>query len=157
ALRDKDASKRRNAASTLHYANLDDPEDKSVLLALLSVLGGSLADQEQEVRVEAADALGHAGPDAKAAVPLLIKAMKDMSPQVRGAAAGALGEIGPNAKDAIPVLMAALGDRDKAREITIGTRTDAVEVRMEAAQALGRIGPAARASIPTIIGMLKEK
>jgi HEAT repeat protein len=52
----------------------------------------------------AAAALGWFGPDAKEAVPALIKALADPDLGVRLDAATALGAIGPDAKDAVPAL-----------------------------------------------------
>ena len=72
-------------------------------------------------------ALGEIGPDAKIAVPILIKALDDEYEGVRRFAALALGKIGPEAEQAVPALIISLrDDRDK-------------DVRSSAAKALGQI------------------
>ena len=64
--------------------------------------------EEKEVRQTAAGALGKIGPEAKAAVPDLSKALKDEDKYVRQTAVRALGDIGPEARDAVPALIEAL-------------------------------------------------
>jgi HEAT repeat protein len=63
-------------------------------------------------RNAAAYAIGGMGPDAKAAVPALIVALKDPEAAVRFPVCIALREIGPSAKDAIPALTETLDDRN---------------------------------------------
>jgi HEAT repeat protein len=62
----------------------------------------------------AAAALGQLGRKAKAAVPVLVQALKDPHVHIRKLAALALGDIGPDAKDAIPALAETLNDRHAA-------------------------------------------
>ena len=52
--------------------------------------------------------LGNIGPEAKAAVPVLIDALDDKEPSVRQYALSALVSIGPEARAAAPVLMETL-------------------------------------------------
>jgi len=54
-----------------------------------------LKDNDEDVREAAAFALGEIGPDAKAAVPVLSKALRDGDEGVREAAADALEKIQP--------------------------------------------------------------
>ena len=80
---------------------------------------------EASTRDMAATALGEIGPDAAAAVPQLVQAMRDNS----HAAADALGRVGPRAADAVPALA----------EVVIDPKAS-VDVREAAAWSLGRIG-----------------
>lgn len=69
---------------------------------------------DREMRVCAAEALGRIGPDARAAVPSLIRAVERAetdSPAnaLRFYAVDALGRIGPDARPAVPVLNSLLG------------------------------------------------
>lgn len=75
-----------------------------------------LAHRDPELRAKAASGLVHmAGgnppPEAKAAVPALVQALKHKDP-ARLAVIAALGDIGPDAKEAVPALMALLKDDD---------------------------------------------
>jgi HEAT repeat protein len=80
----------------------------------------------------AAAALGELGSKAKAAVPVLVRALKDPHVHIRKLAALALGDIGPDAKLAVPALSEALNDKH-------------ADVRRRAAVALGEIGGGAPA------------
>src|SRR5262249_7774728 len=64
-------------------------------------------------RIQAALLLARLGPEAKAAVPALVRALKDRDPFVRDAAAGALGRIGPAAKEAAPELITLLEQQNR--------------------------------------------
>jgi hypothetical protein len=57
----------------------------------------ALQDESGDVREEAADILGHIGPDAREAVPALCKALSDPLQNVRSTAAHALKRIDPDA------------------------------------------------------------
>ena len=76
-----------------------------------------LRHRDPQVRAEAASGLvhmagGNAPPEAKAAVPALIEALKAKD-DARTAVISALGEIGPEAKEALPALMALLKEDDQ--------------------------------------------
>jgi HEAT repeat protein len=97
--------------------------------------GGTVVDPRQEAldvllallrehHIEAVDALGQIGPEAKSAVPALIKETKDEWWEMRSCAVRALGRIGTS--DVTDALTAALTDRN-------------MEVRAEAALALARL------------------
>ncbi len=128
-----------------------DADTKAKVAALIE----DLKDEDEEVRRDAAAALGDIGPAAaknKDAVPALIVALKkDEDEEVRRNAATALGKIGPVAaknKDAVPALIIALKkDVDE-------------EVRRNAAIALGKFGPAAaknKDAVPALTEALKDE
>ncbi|MFO0815495.1 MAG: HEAT repeat domain-containing protein [Gemmatales bacterium] len=87
------------------------------------VLRQALAEKDNQVRKYAADALASIGPDAKEAVPDLLKAYQAEGPNmrrgnnIRAAYVIALGNIGPDAKEAIPVFEAFLKERNPDREL----------------------------------------
>jgi HEAT repeat protein len=84
----------------------------------------ALGDKDNQVRRHAADALAKIGPDAKDAVPDLLKAYqtegtkaKRGNSTVKASYVEALGAIGPDAKEAIPVFEAFLAERNPDREL----------------------------------------
>ena len=95
--------------------------DRSLAVDLLGFLGEpavpcltrALSDQQKDVRIAAAWALGDIGPGAHRAVVPLAEALGDPSPGVRAAAVRALAQIGEAAKPAIPYLTKALQDKDE--------------------------------------------
>ena len=62
-----------------------------------------LVVKNKQVAIHAAQSLGNAGPAAKAAVPVLIRAL-DTEAALKKAAIQSLGQIGPAAKAALPAL-----------------------------------------------------
>jgi HEAT repeat protein len=82
------------------------------------------------------------GPDAKAAVPDLVKRLFDSHASVRSASAEALGRIGPGAKDAAPALLTLLEGDEPAF------------VQSAACEALGLIEPADKEAV---VAVLKQK
>jgi HEAT repeat protein len=98
-------------------------------------LEAMLHSAEPTVQMQGAFGLSRLGPEARAAVPALIEALKGKDTLVRAHAALALGRIGPQASPAVPVLTELLGDPEWT-------------VRRQAALALGRIGSEARMAIP---------
>jgi HEAT repeat protein len=70
-----------------------------------------------EARVQAALLLARLGPEAKAAVPALVRALKDRDPFIREAAASALGRVGPAAKDAAPDLIRLLEQQNRSASV----------------------------------------
>jgi HEAT repeat protein len=70
-------------------------------------------DTDPNMRYYAAQSLGSFGPEAKAAVPDLIEALKDENRTVRMGAGYALAEIGPAAAAAVPALQEAARDPEK--------------------------------------------
>jgi HEAT repeat protein len=71
-------------------------------------------DRSAFLRAKAVAALGEIGPEAKAAVPALIDALKDAS--IRADVATALGNMGSAAKDAVPALREALTGKGNKRD-----------------------------------------
>jgi HEAT repeat protein len=64
-------------------------------------------------RIQVARLLARLGPEAKPAVPALIRALKDKDPFIREAAASALGRIGPDAKKAAPDMISLLEEKNR--------------------------------------------
>jgi HEAT repeat protein len=110
------------------------------------VLAEALADKNEEVRRQAAFALGQLGEKAKPAVPALTKVLsaEENGSDLRGMAAQALGEIGPDAAPALAALRKALKDSDPDPFVL-----------HRAAYALGRIGPKAKEAVPALKELLK--
>jgi HEAT repeat protein len=79
------------------------------------------------------------GPDAKSAVPELIRLLRDDDGGVRSTAASCLGSIGPAAELAVPDLI-------KVWQSALS----AGHFNPDAAYALGEIGPSAQAAIPSL-------
>ena len=63
-----------------------------------------LKSDSATARARAANALTHLGPEAKRAIPDLIKLLDDREPLVRWSAATTLGEFGPASRGAAPAL-----------------------------------------------------
>lgn len=141
AMQDEDSSMRESAIYALWWMQPQtDPEATEVVLALIKALG----DENSDVRVRAADALGQIGPKASAAVPALIEALKDEDSSVRKSAAEALGKIGSETSVAVPALIKALKDEDSS-------------VGSAAAYSLQQIGPEASESVPALIEALGDE
>jgi HEAT repeat protein len=64
-------------------------------------------------RIQAARLLAKLGPDARKAVPALMRALKDKDPFLRDAAASALGRIGPAAKEGAPDFISLLEQQNR--------------------------------------------
>lgn len=147
-LSDEDAQVRRAAVRALRMVDaprasvrplviklLNDPDPSIAMRALSALVEGGVevvpalasALDEREARYWACLALGEIGPQAKAAVPNLIKSLTDDRPEVRLQAALALAEIGPDAKPAAGELIKLLNDPFES-------------VRVAATFALGRLG-----------------
>ena len=116
------------------------PEDHQRKL-VAAVSEAMRADKSATVRAAAAATLGKLGPNAKAAVNVLIESLKDPEPGVRAAVADALGRVGDEARSGISRLLPLLKDQDAG-------------VRLAAAFALGRIGPDAATAVPDLVQVL---
>ena len=156
------------------------------------------ADQEAEARMaaimgytgplelakpieEAPTPVAAIGPEAKAAVPVLIESLSSEEREVRGTACYALGKIGPAAAEAVPALQDRLQKVDDAGRTAViwallKVRPGDAElektavpllakalnheeelVRLEAASALGGLASAAEASVLARLKELAEK
>ena len=136
-LKDRDPKVRLNAAKLL-----SDGPDREAVPALCK----ALEDSDTAVAEQAARGLRWIGPDASAAVPILVERLKKPPSEVfREAAIAALGGIGPKAEPAVPLLVEQL--REKKAPL---------KTRQAAATALGQIGPVAKAAVPALIDALAE-
>jgi HEAT repeat protein len=103
--------------------------------------------RKPEPRREAVLALAALGPDAGAALPTLMMALKEKgdrdSRDFRREAATAIAHFGPKAKEAVPHLIDMVKTGYYMEQVT-------------AAQALGAIGPDAKAAIPALEQMATE-
>ena len=72
-----------------------------------------MKDPSADYRREVEFALAAIGPDAKAAVPVLVEHMTSDDPKVRYTACYALGKIGPAAAEAVPKLRENIKSDDK--------------------------------------------
>jgi HEAT repeat protein len=122
-LQDPKAENRLDAVHEIRERPKKDAEYAQIVPALTALL----KDPDEDVRKEAADALGECGKEARDAVKALAELLKDTDKEVRCAAAEALGNIGPEARDAVPALKAARGDKSE-------------DVQQAAAEALESIG-----------------
>lgn len=96
-------------------------------------------DETQSVEARSAieDAFAWIGPDARPALPLLLRAATNSNNRVRASALWALGEIHAEPNFCVPALLQGLNDRDSW-------------VQTSAAHALGMFGPDASAAIPAL-------
>ncbi len=90
--------------------------------------GGNVSAQcGSHLRIKAAQMLARLGPEAKSAVPALVRALKDKDPFVRDAAARRAGRIGSAAREAAPEFIALLETKNRFASgggAWSGSRTD---------------------------------
>ena len=146
-------------------AALKDREAVPVLIDLLD---------DRDAAWRAADILASHGPDAKPAIPALLRAAENKDPHVRSVARMALAEIGSLPPEAVPYMidmlktenrlsalkaLTELGDESRsAVPALLGLLTDKeTRVRASAARALGRIGPEAKDAVQPLIKLLKDE
>ncbi len=131
---------------------LDDPQsqDRQAIAQALGALADSkslpaltslLRDDDREVLIAAAAALGVMGPESSAAVQQLARLLPIDDRDVRVAVLDALGAIGPPARTVASQIAHYLADGDK-------------EVETAAGWALERLGPAAEAAVPLLKDLL---
>jgi HEAT repeat protein len=124
-LKDKNPATRQEAAKALGV--IGQPA--------VPALAELMKEPDNDIRIAAADALGHSGSDARGALPALEKAMKDPEPQVRQHVAYALAvAVNPGDQSLLPTLINGLQDQDP-------------EVRRQVAMALGRFGPTGKSAL----------
>ena len=155
-----------------------------LLLGVLLVNAGEVEDLISELgsgdkvkRREAARSLALLGPDAKAAVPALVKGLEDDEEQVFFWSATALAKIGPAAYEATPKLIKRL-ERSRRRykdqvhvrivhaltqigpqavpQLTEALGSEDSSVRLGAARVLGNLGSASREAAPRLFGLLAD-
>jgi HEAT repeat protein len=131
-------------------------------------------DDDDEVRMAMADALGAIDRGSDAAIGALTQALSDDHAYVRTHAAMALGQIGPKARQAVLGLLALLDDGeartaaalavveiDQRLDAAMPVLLDALDdpgpwAASQAAYNIGRIGPAAKAAVPKLLAMLED-
>jgi hypothetical protein len=125
-----------------------------------------LAAADRSDRLKALDKLTRG--DAKAAVPLLVAALKDPDIEVRGFAVNGLIYFSAAAEPAVPALIEALAERLQAdppeavpRAPRFGyveyvTITGHASISIAAARALSLLGPKANAAVPALQEMLRD-
>ena len=84
-----------------------------MLAATLDGFEGTLSERDHDFAREIVMTLAHIGPDAREAVPTLMKILTNEKHQLRGGAAWALANIG--AKEAVPILKRALETNDDSK------------------------------------------
>jgi HEAT repeat protein len=99
--------------------------------------------EDLSVRMAAITTLGHYGPAAKSAVPVLASAINKSDVDLRVAAINALEAIGTDAAPGLPAIGRALQDSSP-------------QVRATAARALGRFGPLAVDQLPALNKVLND-
>jgi HEAT repeat protein len=110
---------------------------------VLKVVIGAIGHEQAAIRQGAMYAVRAVGPDAKEAVPALIRAFEKGDLDERVWSAQALAAIGPAATQAIPVFVEALKDQQKP-------------VRQEVIEALGALGPAAKDAVGPLIEAFRD-
>lgn len=135
------------ALPQLVQAMFSDTNDSSIRLMLIDQLnclpGVTIHYTPADGRrAEAAQDLGSFGPNAKAAVPSLVKALKGEDPVIRAPAALALGKIHSEPQSIIPLLIAAINDPQE-------------DVPAAAIEALGNFGSLSKDAVPKILPLLK--
>ncbi len=153
ALKDSDADVRRFAAMALGLTGPPASAAVPDLVALLQSTDQPLRTPvsvdlangfrySMTIRYMAARALGKIGPEARAAIPILIKLLDDRDMMLRWAAAGSLAEIGPRDSTVLLALERAMND------------TTDENLAQRAATALRMIGEAA---VPVLLNALHSR
>jgi HEAT repeat protein len=127
------------------------------------------------VRWTAAELLGKIQPEAVAAIPDLIEALKDPDPHVRIVTITSLGAMTSRPAEVVPALISMLNTPQRLGAIRALSRfrheaspaikpllvlfqnDPDVEVRWNAARTLGKMGPAGKEAVPQLIDGLKSK
>ncbi|AOY84250.2 HEAT repeat domain-containing protein [Moorena producens JHB] len=114
-------------------------EKYQVITALLA----RLKDENSDVRVSAALALGNLGKGSEAAVSALLARLQDDNSFVRGWAADALGKLGNNSETVVSTLLARLQDNNSG-------------VRGRAADALGKLGNSSETVVSALLALVQD-
>ena len=110
------------------------------------------SDADKEYCRRAAQALGQMGPEAKDAIPLLVRALQSPSLEVRAFAVDALGRIASEPQTVVPAILAEV---DLPKEHI--NYAPLAPFRRLAARALGRFGPKAAAAVPVLEKALQNE
>ena len=89
-----------------------------------------------------ADSLGSIGPDARMAVPTLLRETGGSDPYVQRSAFAALADIHADPDAVVPVLIKGLQNRYWV-------------IQYNSAEGLGNFGPAAKSAVPALVGLIK--
>jgi HEAT repeat protein len=183
AVNDKSPFVRQMAAQSLGYIALHTRETPSANDdALVDLLTKALRDPEANVRLMAAQSIGHFQKNADSAtMTLAMVATSDGNAKVRKAAVSSLGTIGrfngPESKKAVPYLTKALSDDDpEIRRLSAyvlslfgeaslpalpklmdSLRDGPAKAQKEAARTLGGYGPAAISAVPLLLDKVKQE
>jgi HEAT repeat protein len=146
------------------------------LIEVLKEKGRPDDKDNKDLRWSVLKAIGHCGPAAKEAVPVLTTLLKDEDHEIRYEAAVVLGKIGPKASAAVPAMAALLIDKDDAYEYVwmtanalqkigptaVPALVEVLKSRHKSARcltawALGKIGPQAKEAAPALLRLLDSK
>jgi len=142
-LESTDHSARVRAVRTIAFLR---EQGKAAVPRLIALLG------HPDIRVEAAWALGRIGTPARAAVPMLISALKNRDAGLRLRAAEALGRIGEHS----PQQRTPLINRGVVAALASALKDPDYRVRAAAAAACSRVGPQASAASPELVASLRD-
>jgi HEAT repeat protein len=118
--------------------------------AALPALYDATRDGNSDVRTAAMLAIGRIGPDANAAVSMLLPLLKSEKPFTREFAARLLLDwVSSETPEAVPVLIDSLNNTSE--------NDDQYSFREKLVDALGKIGPGSKAAIPVLINTFYHK
>ncbi len=174
-LRDRDEPVISRAYTAMALAQIADRDD-----AVVPALTDALADPESDVRMSAAEALGHAGAAARSAVPELARVATDSREEllVREFAIAALAKVDPGSADVERALVYSVSDGDpriyeaavaalarvrawRRGETDVAERVATLVHELDggsvtAAEALGLLGRAAESAVPSLVKALES-
>ena len=149
-LKAKEALVQLRLVSAPRLAKLLDYQEPKLLTAIRANMPNSLRNllisrlPASWIRSRAFDILKVMGPDARTAIPVLIRLVKSPDAETRLWAIQILGFIGPSAESAVPALVPML-------------RSSGLEEREMAARSLGAIGSPAAIAIPDLLSAMEAK
>jgi HEAT repeat protein len=160
-LQSPDVNTRRRAAAALDKASY-------MITGMTQHMSQALHDEDEKVRLHAANALGTVGivdfaghclgHPAKLTIKELIVALQaDKSKAVRAAAADALGLIGAVAKEVVPALVQGLNDEDGYVRERACAALGLIGLNERHYEAPEVLGPQAKRAVPALIAVIKDK
>lgn len=175
-LREKDELGLRHVSAAGAIARMEDVDPEAVLNLLIEALKNAKG-KEAGVRMGLTTTLGHFGPNAQAAVPVLVESLSDPDQDVQSSAAKALGQIGvkdqevvlalggtlakgrePAQRAAALVLRSMGADALPALDALIGA-LDSPHIHTVpqlAVEAIGSIGPQAKVALPAVLRLIER-